>query len=131
MSPVGDSLRVRCRKFPSLVNCCTLDWFSNWPEKALLEVADKFLENAEGLEKEEIKANVCNMCVNVSVAVVNACDQYYRELKRRTYTTPKSYLDHIKLYALLLNKRRGEVVKQQRKLADGLDKLFQTNQIVA
>ena len=46
MSPVGDSLRVRCRKFPSLVNCCTLDWFSNWPEKALLEVADKFLEHA-------------------------------------------------------------------------------------
>ena len=32
MSPVGDTLRVRCRKFPSLVNCCTLDWFSRWPE---------------------------------------------------------------------------------------------------
>ena len=32
MSPVGDTLRVRCRMFPSLVNCCTLDWFSRWPE---------------------------------------------------------------------------------------------------
>ena len=28
MSPVGDALRVRCRKFPSLVDCCTLDWFA-------------------------------------------------------------------------------------------------------
>ena len=27
MSPVGDLLRVRSRKFPSLINCCTLDWF--------------------------------------------------------------------------------------------------------
>ena len=63
------------------------------------------------MEKAEIKTSICSMCVNVSVAVVNACEQYYRELKRRTYTTPKSYLDHIKLYALLLNKRRGEVVK--------------------
>jgi len=26
MSPVGDALRVRCRQFPSLVNCCTIDW---------------------------------------------------------------------------------------------------------
>ena len=32
MSPVGETLRVRCRQFPSLVNCCTLDWFSRWPE---------------------------------------------------------------------------------------------------
>lgn len=43
MSPVGDSLRIRCRKFPSLVNCCTLDWFDNWPKEALLSVANKFL----------------------------------------------------------------------------------------
>lgn len=31
MSPVGDQLRIRCRMFPSLVNCCTLIWFSSWP----------------------------------------------------------------------------------------------------
>jgi dynein heavy chain len=39
MSPVGENLRVWCRKFPSLVNCCTLDWFSAWPEDALKSVA--------------------------------------------------------------------------------------------
>ena len=43
MSPVGDQLRIRCRKFPSLVNCCTLDWFDNWPEEALLSVSRKFI----------------------------------------------------------------------------------------
>ena len=26
MSPVGDSLRIRCRQFPSLINCTTIDW---------------------------------------------------------------------------------------------------------
>lgn len=30
-SPVGDAFRDRLRKFPSLVNCCTIDWFSGWP----------------------------------------------------------------------------------------------------
>ena len=31
MSPVGDAFRSRCRMFPSLVNCCTIDWFTEWP----------------------------------------------------------------------------------------------------
>lgn len=32
-------LRRRCRMFPSLVNCCTIDWFTKWPDEALLSVA--------------------------------------------------------------------------------------------
>jgi dynein heavy chain, axonemal len=39
MSPVGDSFRSRCRQFPSLINCCTIDWYSSWPEDALLSVS--------------------------------------------------------------------------------------------
>ena len=27
MSPIGDAFRARIRMFPSLVNCCTIDWF--------------------------------------------------------------------------------------------------------
>lgn len=57
MSPVGDDLRVRCRKFPSLVNCCTLDWFSRWPEEALLYVSRAFLKNLE-LPSEEVRENL-------------------------------------------------------------------------
>jgi dynein heavy chain len=39
MSPIGDAFRNRLRMFPSLVNCCTIDWFSTWPEEALRSVA--------------------------------------------------------------------------------------------
>ena len=27
MSPIGDTFRNRLRMFPSLINCCTIDWF--------------------------------------------------------------------------------------------------------
>lgn len=27
MSPIGASFRNRIRKFPAMVNCCTIDWF--------------------------------------------------------------------------------------------------------
>jgi dynein heavy chain, axonemal len=39
MSPVGDAFRRRCRQFPSLINCCTIDWYPSWPEEALLSVS--------------------------------------------------------------------------------------------
>jgi dynein heavy chain len=43
MSPIGDNLRNRCRMYPGLVNCTTIDWFHVWPPEALQEVAMKFL----------------------------------------------------------------------------------------
>ncbi|NXX67841.1 DYH1 protein, partial [Spizella passerina] len=43
MSPIGEVFRARLRQFPSLVNCCTIDWFNEWPAEALQSVASSFL----------------------------------------------------------------------------------------
>ena len=53
MSPIGDALRVRCRKFPGLVNCCTIDWFFPWPEEALISVASAILDKHDKLPTYE------------------------------------------------------------------------------
>jgi len=37
--------------FPSLVNCCTIDWFQEWPRDALISVAEKFLAPIEMEDK--------------------------------------------------------------------------------
>lgn len=52
MSPLGEVFRTRIRMFPSLVNCSTLDWFTEWPEEALVEVAKGFLHEND-LELED------------------------------------------------------------------------------
>ena len=39
--------------YPAFVNCTTIDWFSEWPEDALIEVADKYLEEMN-LGSEEV-----------------------------------------------------------------------------
>lgn len=46
---MGDPFRERLRKFPSLVNCTTIDWFTQWPEDALRSVASKFLSSIKGV----------------------------------------------------------------------------------
>jgi len=46
-SPIGEGLRNRIRNFPSLVNCTTIDWFSEWPQDALDSVAKRFLSTIE------------------------------------------------------------------------------------
>ena len=43
MSPIGEDFKRRLRMFPSLVNCCTIDWFLPWPKEALQSVAEYFL----------------------------------------------------------------------------------------
>src|SRR5690606_31316378 len=52
MSPLGAAFRTRLRMFPSIVNCCTIDWFAEWPPEALQSVAASFISQA-GLELGE------------------------------------------------------------------------------
>lgn len=102
-SPVGEQFRNRCRQFPSIINCCTIDWYNAWPAEALFSVA--FRQYDENQDKLGIKGIVkelaeCSMFLHESVK--DASEQFYNELRRRNYTTPTSYLDLIKTYVEML-----------------------------
>lgn len=58
MSPIGEDFKRRLRMFPSLVNCCTIDWFLPWPKEALQSVAETFLDDVE-LDQREGIVNIC------------------------------------------------------------------------
>ena len=40
-SPIGGAFRDRLCKYPSLINCCTINWFTSWPKDSLMEVKKK------------------------------------------------------------------------------------------
>ena len=42
--------------YPAFVNCTTIDWFSEWPQDALLEVADRYLSDIEMANEEEVSS---------------------------------------------------------------------------
>ena len=130
MSPVGSALRIRCRQFPSLVNCCTLDWFADWPPAALLYVSQQKLIDLE-LPSEETREELAKMCMVIHTSVVESSTRFWEELRRRIYTTPKSYLDLISLYISMLDKKRREFNANKDRLASGLAKLQVTNEQIA
>ncbi|KAJ1518310.1 Dynein heavy chain 6, axonemal [Coelomomyces lativittatus] len=129
-SPVGETFRNRCRMFPSLVNCCTIDWFDEWPKEALLSVSKRFFEFLD-LGTDEMKLKIAEMCVDVHTSVTTMSTKFYAELRRRFYTTPTSYLELIGLYISMLQEKRKEIGTQRDRLKSGLLKLAETNQLVA
>lgn len=121
MSPIGDSFRVRCRMFPSLINCCTIDWFSLWPEDALERVARLFLT------KTDIDTAMVDLCVVICkhfhTSVQEASEKFYQELQRKTYVTPTSYLELIQTFMSLYNFKVEQITLQRNRYETGLEKL--------
>ncbi|NWX20475.1 DYH3 protein, partial [Aegotheles bennettii] len=128
MSPIGDAFRNRLRMFPSLINCCTIDWFQTWPTDALEMVANKFLEDVE-LE-DDIRKEVVSMCKYFQESVRELSLSYYTTLRRHNYVTPTSYLELILTFKTLLNSKRQEVDTMRTRYLVGLQKLdFASSQV--
>uniref|UniRef100_A0A8C4XVH0 Dynein axonemal heavy chain 3 n=1 Tax=Falco tinnunculus TaxID=100819 RepID=A0A8C4XVH0_FALTI len=128
MSPIGDAFRNRLRMFPSLINCCTIDWFQTWPTDALEMVANKFLEEVE-LE-DDIRKEVVSMCKYFHESVRELSINYYSTLRRHNYVTPTSYLELILTFKTLLNSKRQEVDTIRTRYLMGLQKLdFASSQV--
>ncbi|XP_036076372.1 dynein heavy chain 10, axonemal isoform X2 [Rousettus aegyptiacus] len=122
MSPVGDTLRTRCRNFPGLVNNTGIDWFMPWPSQALHAVAKSFLGDNLMIPAEYTESLVEHV-VLVHQSVGEFSTQFLQKLRRSNYVTPKNYLDFINTYSKLLDEKTQYNIAQCKRLEGGLDKL--------
>jgi len=132
-SPVGDAMRNRARKFPALVNCTVIDWFQPWPKEALRSVAAKFLETLEplGAADSNLRKGVIDF-MPFSFEAVSSISQQFMQVERRyAYTTPKSFLELVKLYINKLNSKLGALDEKKSRLTNGLEKLRSTQESVS
>jgi len=129
MSPIGDAFRVRCRMFPSLVNCCTIDWFDEWPRDALLSVAQRYFGKVD-FGDEKIKEGIAQIVVDMQSSVSHTGQEFFAELRRKTYTTPTSYLELLNLYSAMLAEQRELVARKISHYSGGINKLVETNVVV-
>ena len=129
-SPVGEQFRNRCRQFPSIINCCTIDWYNQWPNEALHSVAERKLVEETTLGIGEYTEQLCQMAVKIHSSVAIFSEDFYQELRRRVYTTPTSYLELLKMYIELLKEQKNILPQKIRKYKSGLKRMKTTNEIV-
>ena len=104
-SPVGDTMRIRSRKFPGIINNTSVDWFHPWPKDALIDVSYRFITDIE-LPTDEIRRNISIHMAEVHLSIDKANDKYLKLERRYNYTTPKSFLELIDFYKTLLKEKR-------------------------
>lgn len=71
------------------------------------------------------------MCMIIHTSVEEVSERFWGELRRRVYTTPKSYLDLISLYLNTLGKKRAQINQNRNRLGNGLTTLKNTNASIA
>ncbi|KDO23984.1 hypothetical protein SPRG_10681 [Saprolegnia parasitica CBS 223.65] len=103
-SPIGDAFRDRLRKFPSMINCCTIDWFTAWPADALVAVAEKFLRDVQ-MESDATRRGIVDTCQYFHVQVESLSDAYLQCLRRQN------------------SQRRESVMKAKLRYEVGLEKI--------
>ncbi|TYZ61500.1 hypothetical protein PybrP1_006824 [[Pythium] brassicae (nom. inval.)] len=133
MSPLGGVFRDRLRMFPSLVNCCTIDWFSEWPAEALQSVAASAISAADfQLSGDGVAPGaVVAIFQTIHQSVERASAQFYDQLRRYNYVTPTSYLELLYTFKTVLLLKREEVQSKRSRLQNGVDKIAATKAQVA
>eukprot|EP00463_Aulacantha_scolymantha_P006667 TRINITY_DN874_c0_g1_i1.p1 TRINITY_DN874_c0_g1~~TRINITY_DN874_c0_g1_i1.p1 ORF type:complete len:366 (+),score=68.80 TRINITY_DN874_c0_g1_i1:174-1271(+) len=152
MNPSNEDFSNRNETAPALYNRCVIDWFGEWSSTALYQVGHEFtlklqlsdLPNGQidtGMEQpdydsdDEVKIkinrgcgterdNVVNSLVYIHETVFKAMEMLARNTNKRTYVTPRHYLDFINQYASLSKTKREELEEGKMHLSRGLKKLI-------
>lgn len=92
-------------RFLATVTSTVIDWFQPWPEASLHSVARKFLADVH-LGMDAAREAVIEFMPHSFATVNAACKRFFVAERRYNYTTPKTFLELIKLYKSLLSRKR-------------------------
>jgi dynein heavy chain 1 len=144
MNPPTEGLSSKAATSPALFNRCVLNWFGDWSDQALYQVAyertlavDIDRSNFSAPDSLPIAFDQLEMPLNHRDAVVNAMvhvhhslrtfnDRLKRQQNKTTFLTPRQFLDFVEQFVKLFNEKRDDLEEQQRHLNVGLDKLRET-----
>ncbi|KAL8700215.1 MAG: hypothetical protein Q9224_001067, partial [Gallowayella concinna] len=144
MNPPKDGLSSRAATSPALFNRCVLNWFGDWSDQALFQVASELTHSVDldqpnfvapdtipvAFKDLTLPASYRDTVVNSMVYVHQSIRHFNKRLERQqgrvTYLTPRHFLDFAAQYVRLFGEKREELEEQQRHLNIGLEKLRDT-----
>lgn len=63
------------------------------------------------------------VCVYIHQSVAKKCIEYLAELARHNYVTPKSYLELLNIFSILIGQKKMELKTAKNRMKSGLDKV--------
>lgn len=121
-SSIGSQLRRLIEMYPSIVNCCTIDVFENWPDHALDMVASKFLQTVEF--PTELSSSIATACKYFHKTASEMAEVYRMETNNNMFVTSSSYLAFINRFTHLYNEKLNEISNAKCRYVQGLDTLL-------
>ncbi|KAK3319356.1 dynein heavy chain, N-terminal region 1-domain-containing protein [Apodospora peruviana] len=144
MNPPEDGLSSKAATSPALFNRCVLNWFGDWSDQALFQVAHELTHSVD-LDRPNFAAPdtipvayrglslppshreaVVNSMVYIHYSLQRFNEKLLKQQGRVTYLTPRHFLDFLNQYVKLYTEKRDDLEDQQRHLNVGLEKLRDT-----
>jgi len=148
MSPVNPMFPERARKFPGVINCCTINWFLPWPEDALEEVASNYLnvfhpephgmylreaqlpdptpdEPPEMSNSQLVRNSLIQFMGTAHGLIIQSCADYEHKMRRNVYQTPKSFLSFLDVFMYEYEQELKKLLEKESRVTHGLEKLIQ------
>ena len=144
MNPPTGGLSSKAATSPALFNRCVLNWFGDWSDQALYQVAYELTQSVDidrgnytspdtlPIEYSQLVAPLSHRdaIVNSMVHVHHSIHKFNGRLRQQqnkiTFQTPRQFLDFTSQFVQLMNEKRDDLEEQQRHLNVGLDKLRET-----
>ena len=123
MSPVSAKFSERARRFPGIIAGCTIDWFLPWPKEALVAVSKGYISKVELHCETSVKESLIVHMGLVHKIIVDACDDYFTQMRRHVYQTPKSFLQFLSDYSGMYKQKCDEIDIKSSRVEIGLEKL--------
>ncbi|CAF3576543.1 unnamed protein product [Rotaria sordida] len=121
-SPVGNTLRIRARRFPALFSGTIIDWFHSWPRDALFSVVIRFLDDNK-LFSNGIRHAIANFMADTHIDINQISVQYFTNERRSYYTTSKTFLEYIKFFQYIYENKQKKIELEIVRILAGLEKL--------
>jgi dynein heavy chain 1 len=144
MNPPEEGLSSKAATSPALFNRCVLNWFGDWSDQALYQVGSELTQSVD-LDRSNFAAPdtlpvayrglslppshreaVVNAMVYIHHSLHTFNSRLLKQQNKKTYLTPRHFLDFVAQYVKLYNEKRDDLEEQQRHLNVGLEKLRET-----
>lgn len=131
INPANSEFKNRAATSPALFNRCVVDWFGDWTQSALYQVASDYTKHIPiqffpGSNDEEKHEKLTSVIVSIHNTVRDQVNILNLRSGKKNFITPRHYIDFLHHFLSLHKEKMLESQEQQLHVNRGLQALKET-----